>query len=86
MSYLRFSYGLSGRIATVNSRVIDRKNFWRIIDLSVTVETKFQLKSTNIRMVWCRKSWFLKPFLFLYLFCFAIDKWHNISENTSLIE
>ena len=42
---------------------------------------KFQLKSTNIRVVWCRKSWFLKPFLFLYLFCFAIDKWHNISGD-----
>ena len=34
-----------------NSRLIDRKNFWRIIDLSVMVETKFQPKSTNIRMV-----------------------------------
>ena len=34
-----------------NSRLIDRKNFWRIIDLSVIVETKFQPKSTNIRMV-----------------------------------
>ena len=36
MSYLRFSYGLSGRIATVNSRVIDRKNFWPKILVSKT--------------------------------------------------
>ena len=32
----------------MNSRVVDRKNFWRISDLSVTAETKFHLKSTNI--------------------------------------
>ena len=32
----------------MNSRVVDRKNFWRIIDLSVIAETKFHLKSTNI--------------------------------------
>ena len=65
----------------MNSRVIDRKNFWRIIDLSVTVEMHFQLKSTNIASGLVPKILISKTFSF-FIFCFAIDKWHNISGET----
>ena len=50
-SYLRSPLWAKQGEILANSSLIDRKNFWRIIDLSVMVETKFQPKSTNIRMV-----------------------------------
>jgi len=53
----------------VNSRVVDRKNFWRISDLSVTAETKFHLKSMNISNGLVPKILISKTFSFLS-FCY----------------
>ena len=52
----------------MNSRVVDRKNFWRIIDLSVIAETKFHLKSTNISNGLVPKILISKTFSFFIFF------------------